>query len=340
MSKGQKNQNKKKKVRSLILLLFLTIIMLSTSTYAWFTANKTVTISTIDVNVASSSGIQISADALTWGGTVTNADITGFTQTTNQFPTTGLQPVSTDGTLNDGKMNMYFGTIEAKSTGTGYDLTAVQETDTQGTGGHYVAFDVYLKLDTKEDVYLTTTSKIQATSAETDSGIQNAARVAFIVYDTVAVGAEATAIASTAVSATYASPIIWEPNANIHTTSGEANRTTNVLLYTVTNDTENNSMPNYVKTYGVNTAIPTAVTLSNALAGNGVTQVTEMNPAIKSQGPGLANYHLIFGQLPAGITKVRIYYWVEGQDVDCENGASGGNVKLDLQFSTNDGTGA
>lgn len=43
----------------------------------------------------------------------------------------------------------------------------------------------------------------------------------------------------------------------------------------------------------------------------------------------------VFGGLTQGITKIRVYMWVEGQDVDCENGASGGNINYDLQFSIN-----
>ena len=40
-------------------------------------------------------------------------------------------------------------------------------------------------------------------------------------------------------------------------------------------------------------------------------------------------------QLQPGITKVRIYMWVEGQDVDCENNASGGSLTFSLQISSN-----
>ena len=39
-------------------------------------------------------------------------------------------------------------------------------------------------------------------------------------------------------------------------------------------------------------------------------------------------------KLSNGITKVRIYMWVEGQDVDCENNASNGNITFDLQITT------
>ena len=40
--------------------------------------------------------------------------------------------------------------------------------------------------------------------------------------------------------------------------------------------------------------------------------------------------------LPNRIVKLRIYFWIEGQDIDCENHASGGDITLKLQFSLND----
>lgn len=41
-----------------------------------------------------------------------------------------------------------------------------------------------------------------------------------------------------------------------------------------------------------------------------------------------------FLSLKSGITKVRIYMWIEGQDVDCENNASGGSITYNLQITT------
>ena len=42
-----------------------------------------------------------------------------------------------------------------------------------------------------------------------------------------------------------------------------------------------------------------------------------------------------FINLPSGITKIRVYLWLEGQDVDCENNASVGDLAFTLEFSTN-----
>lgn len=47
------------------MILFCGVI-LSTSTYTWFTANKTVTINDITVNVAAMNGLQIFVDAINW----------------------------------------------------------------------------------------------------------------------------------------------------------------------------------------------------------------------------------------------------------------------------------
>jgi hypothetical protein len=37
--------------------------------------------------------------------------------------------------------------------------------------------------------------------------------------------------------------------------------------------------------------------------------------------------------LKSGVTKVRVYFWVEGQDVDAENDATGSDMNLNLEFS-------
>ncbi len=45
--------------------------------------------------------------------------------------------------------------------------------------------------------------------------------------------------------------------------------------------------------------------------------------------------HKVFS-LKAGITKVRMYMWIEGQDVACEDDASGSNIAFDLQLTVKD----
>ena len=45
-----------------------------------------------------------------------------------------------------------------------------------------------------------------------------------------------------------------------------------------------------------------------------------------------------FLTLKAGVSKIRIYMWVEGQDVDCENSASGSDISFNVEFVAQDNT--
>ena len=63
---ARKNRKRRRKIfLAFIMILFLALV-LTASTYAWFTANRTVTVESIDVNVSTSKGLQISTDATTW----------------------------------------------------------------------------------------------------------------------------------------------------------------------------------------------------------------------------------------------------------------------------------
>ena len=48
-------------------------------------------------------------------------------------------------------------------------------------------------------------------------------------------------------------------------------------------------------------------------------------------------YHKIFTLAP-GVTKFRVYMWVEGQDVDCENNASNAYLRFNIGLSLLDGS--
>ena len=85
---ARKNRKRRRKVfLAFIMILFLALV-LTASTYAWFTANRTVTVESIDVNVSTSKGLQISTDATSWKSIVTNNDITtaNWTGVRNQLP--------------------------------------------------------------------------------------------------------------------------------------------------------------------------------------------------------------------------------------------------------------
>jgi len=336
MAKKNTKKRRSRKILLALLMLLVTVIMLSTSTYAWFTANKTVTVSTINVNVAAANGLQISVDGLEWKSVITNQDIidtigegSTYATNTNQLPSlaTNLSPVSTIGTIDtNGMMEMYLGEVVSDDAGN-YQLTATKSTETKTTSaGHFIVFDLFFQVQEDTTIYLTDKSKIAAGVAEggVDSGIQNAARVAFINEGNTTAGSAGTVIQGLIDAS--ATPIIWEPNYDVHTDSAIAHA---LSTYGTTTSREGAEQLTY---FGVKAPISTPVAL-NSIDENYFAQV---NPAISTPIAGINSgaFQKAF-DIKTGVTKIRVYMWVEGQDVDCENMASGGQIAFDLQFSSN-----
>ena len=336
MTENELKRKNKKKIFILILMILFTGVVLTSSTYAWFTANKTVTVETIDVNVAASHGLQVSVDAVNWKTVISNADInsagTNYTGAVNQLPTydpdggkaNSIVPVSTIGEVdtNTGFMKMFEGEIGSNVAGD-YILTAEQVTETHtSTSGSFIAFDIFFQTNQAESIYLTSNSNVVALGAST--GIENSSRIAFINHGTVDAGSDASVAQALKGGTT---PVIWEPNYDIHTAAAVKNASD---VYGITTTQTGGSVLAY---HGVKADITgTANVLLNSKDGTYFAAVT---PQITTPATGISqdNYKKVF-DIQAGITKVRIYMWVEGQDVDCENNASGGSISYNLQFST------
>ena len=330
--KKQKAKRRTKSLTALFLLLLLTAILLVSSTYAWFTANQTVTISTLNVQVEATNGLQISADGTTWKAVLTNDDINPanvtktYASAKNQIPTS-MRPTSSAGaTDTDGHLVIFGGDVQQDSKGS-YALVAPLLTDANGDTGNYIAFDCFLKVDQKTPIYLQgTNSKVTD-----DKNLANASRVAFVNEGTKDVSTDLATVQ--ALNASNAAKVtIWEPNCNLH--SGAA-------------------ITNALSTYGISTTadattalsyrgVSSAITLDNDVlltgtdAGEDDTHFKEVKTAdnltlISTTATSTDNKQL--WELDPGITKVRIYMYVEGQDVDCENSASGSNLSFDLQFT-------
>lgn len=325
---SKKSKEEKKNLKSSLLILLLIAILLIASTYAWFTANRTVTISSLEVNVQASNGLQISTDAEDWKAIITSDDITtgAYIGNTNKIPVS-MAPVSTDGTVTGGNMNMFYG-VMAPDDGGRYALTATQETDS--TTDKYIVFDIFLKAD--EDMDLTLTADSSVTATGTDKGLQNASRVAFINEGTVATTAGATAATALAGGTSFnvgdRKTVIWEPNAGSHTAEAVAN---NPYGDDATITAGDSGAP--VPYYGVKATITTPIDRTTINSGTDGDHFDLIDGAgLTSTNKG-ASETANFFHIDAGITKVRIYMWVEGQDVDCDNSASGTDIAFTVQFN-------
>ena len=322
----RRRKNRKRRLLILLIALFFTTVMFATTTYAWFTANKTVTVSTLTVNVAAQNGIQISADGTNWKSIIQEADIMGVHNTTyrgstNQIPES-MEPVSTVGNIDtNGMMEMYYGTIatgrENSDVEGQYVLTAVKSTEAEGTVGKFIAFDMFLKVDAATDIYLTTNSGVRTTD-DTDTGIKNASSISDI---------------QNLNAGTSANKYIWEPNYDVHTAAAVAHARDTY------NETTSETGATRIAYAGVKAPIALSDDVLVQTTTNSLDYITDYDDFFGSTTiayatiAGFSTKQQIFS-LQAGVTKVRVYMWIEGQDVDCENSASGGTITYDLQLTT------
>ena len=358
----------KKRLNNLLIILLLTAVLLIMSTYAWFTANRTVNIDSIDVEVSTSSGLQISADGITWKTVLSKDDLVNAYSTypavTNQLPEL-MAPVSSSLEIDaSGHLRMFYGSVAADlqsdpnaegSTYGEYLLTSIPQTDKPSQGvdtsqneyakGYYIAFDIFLKNELEAEKLF-----MSGSVAETGTykGLENAARVGLIKGDNYGGTVDSTTDVVNAIQALttvdgYA--WLWEPNCDVHTQNAIDNANS-LGWYTdrtfvagsgnaklpydgIKNNFEDNSV---VLAKGTSADYPDYFT---AMEPNWSTSKAA-KPSLLLQEPMVDNGEGVMvapASLSAGVTKFRVYLWIEGQDIDCENYASGTEVAYDLSFS-------
>ncbi len=302
-----KNLTKKAIVPALAMAL-ASVIALSGVTYAWFTTGNTATVESLDVNVMTANGIQVSLDAASWRSSISGEDIkeaitkaTSYANRLIQLPEGEIAPVSSAGNVVDGKLQMFYG--EYNKDGTLKSEIEVEQNRT--SGGNFVAFDLFFKSSGTQKLTLgmgdgkSFVNGIDVnTGEELDIGTENAVRVAFIPMGNAGTPAEARALTATGVKA-----MIWEPNDTARADGVDVDVVgTGKLGYS-----------------GFKAEF--AGVAESALSANEVEAVSTFN----------ADTDII--ELKAGINKVRVYIWLEGQDVDCINNISFGDFTVNLFFS-------
>jgi len=329
MEKTKKMREEVVTKRTIVIALFallVTAISLTTATYAWFTSNATVSIDSLDVNVSASNGIQLSTDATTWKASLTTVDLKGvaYTGHKNQIPS-ALAPVSTGGTvdLTTGYLNMYSGAVTSNVTNGYYILTSTKVTEVAGTTGSFIAFDLFIQTAEAVNLYLTPGADVIATA---DSGLKNSSRLALLHEGNVPVGSTA-ALAQALKAATV--PVIWEPNANIHTAAGVIAA---LDVYGITTTTTAGTIPSYL---GIDAPIVVGddVKLNDVDALLFNTVSPSIAPSVQRDAASAAFTQVL--SIVPGVSKIRVYAWVEGQDVDCENNASGKDITFNIKLSKN-----
>lgn len=311
--------------------MFLTSICLSTSTYSWFSTNRIVYISELHIKVQAQGGIEISTDAQEWNTILTQEDIVNAHETyensTNQLPLT-MEPVSTGKNVSSGKLEMYYGYTE--NIGNDYILMANKTEETEGSGeasnGKFMAFDMFLKTTNDTKLYLSNTSG--ATYQGTTPGIENSVRFAFLIEGNLPTTADYKTIQNLN-NATSDTTYIWEPNYDTHSENGIKNAKEVYGIDTKTNNNEQILYDGLVANITKNDKI--------LIADANNTNYPELFKKVDVDYLTSSNFdsNIEIFSLKAGITKVRVYIWIEGQDVDCENNSAVGDIEFNFQFTTN-----
>ena len=353
----------------MILLIAFTAILLIVSTYAWFTTQKDVSISNLKGTVEVAESLEISLDAVNWTQEI-NLDEThiqedAYSGNNNLIPTE-LLPVSSTGETGSTVLPMYKGTAnDTKLT----EIAACDEADDSLTSTavkypSYFAFDLFVRNATKDTATGTMdTLKLNSNSSvwvldgsytnpltnksytgNAEAGLQNTARVGFALYGTT-IGATSSSsdILSTlnATSNTISKVSIWEPNAAAHVDYIVQNNN----LVTGYAAAANFTATSQFNTFGLKAAAVTSGSIDDVYKWDNTTDLAEVktvqtttetatSPYIKEGVTTLKTAEATPAefQIEANkVSKMRVYVWIEGQDVDCINWASyGGGLEVNI----------
>lgn len=299
----------KKALLPAIAMVLASVIALSGVTYAWFTTGNTAQVESLDVNVQTANGIQISLDAANWKSTITAQNIKDAAKGsvgTVQYPSdegVDIAPVSSALNVVDGKLEMFYG--EYNKDGTLKSERQVEQSRT--SDGDFIAFDLYFKSSGEQDLTLElgdSKSYVKAIDPATGEfdytiGTEKATRIAFLPMGNAADVAGARALKGSG------DILVWEPGAETRASSVDAE--SGKLAY-----------------YGFNQSFEAK---AESELGEGSTYTTYIANNVTF------NADQVIIHLMPGINKVRVYIWLEGQDVDCVNDISFGDFRVNLFFS-------
>lgn len=281
-----------------------------------------------------------------------------------------MLPVSTLGLVSGSQtdLKMLRGKIENSKELS--EIKSMVETDTapsSSTYPGYFAFDIFLKNNSKTDnddeLQLNYDSLLEILEADKSAtGLQNTARVAFALYNGTAdvMAEQAEVLKQTAGIGVGSSPVsiknvaIWEPNSNDHVSYIVQNN--NKITWSSADAAKyaTKQLDNGSKGFDVNTQMPTyglkdssiGSSISDIYKWDGSESNIQKQNTLQTTKKSDSDYTIKEGvqnlvsttdgtskfTIPANkICRIRIYLWLEGQDVDCINYAShGGGVKVNI----------
>jgi len=319
---------------TLLFWAFITCLVLIYSTYAWFYSSLDVKISNFKAVVDPEMGLYISLDGVNWGSSVEISKETIidnlkeiYPNHTNQW-SKGLTSVSTIGqqSIYDDKFTMfgnkkpYLPKFSFLNTDR-IDIITLDES-TANEKAEFIAFDLFFKNLTtspySDNLYLVDGTKFYNTSMFTDDTAANAIRLGLLFQGSVSKRATKNEIQNiTCNNSCY--QYIYEPNSATHNESS----------ISILNDHGVTLEPGVVyPTY----AVYRSKDKVQMWAGIENSNIPFDQSTFQRQITATA-LNTPVGALPSGITKVRVYIWIEAQDIDIiEQVSTGYKVSIVLNF--------
>lgn len=253
----------------------------------------------VSFRIQVASGLEISVDGKNWGEEITWDMVNKVSQENenamNQLPRI-LGSFSTVGTVTNGYLDMY--QVQFYKNRSAITASKVKDIpcthDTSCEGNDYVVFDMYLKVDKPSTLKLTNHSQVLKNGV-LGSDLSHASRVAFINEGTVAL--ENSDIVSSLKGGEKS--VIWEPN-----TSGDI-----------------------ADTKGICSEIASEFTLKDIDNASYFSTV----PSIVSTEKNFSEDKDLM-EIPSGITKMRVYMWIESLDKDVNKKVEANNLDFVVEF--------
>lgn len=323
-----------------IIVIILLGILLIFSTYAWFSTNLNVKIKTFRMEIQKNSDLAISFDGINFEHSleITRESIIEdleelYPTHNNQWAANGFIPVSTSGIpdTNTSKFDMYetSGVMYARKDRerqNGFLRTRLAKEDEPREYNSYLAFDLFIKNDTgspvSDNLYLQDTTIIQAVEddiSEEMLGLVNSFRIGIVRIGDVPLNATTEQIQGITCN-NQCSQIIFEPNSKNHTDLA--------IERALKHDIE---LVDGVKfpTYAAKKA-GSKIYVKNSLPGPNLDTEYFQYQDTRDEN----DFDKSLFEIPNGITKARIYVWIEGQDVDSlETDSIGAEVEIGIDFT-------
>lgn len=301
-----KKTMKKRAFVSAIAMLIVSAIVLTSSTFAWFSMAKKVEVESMQLNVTSPDGVQISCNPDAFTTSLTREDILGtsnrrfqaYTGAQNHIPDI-LSPSSSRLFCQNYSFPQFF----AGSVDDNGKLNVSAVTD---AGGGYVVFDVFIKVAAAMTLYIKSSD---VTSTDVPD-IRKAARIAVVPCG----------VGTLTGSELGSSPLTqWKPkaqNGSVMYALDSVNHIEGV------DGTKDNNQYFFSAASGITPIAGTTIT-------NDTTRTSAASASCQYY-PSTGNPQV---SVAVGVNRFRVYMWIEGNDIDCTNDVAGATVDFKLAFS-------